>query len=218
MTQPVRRRTGVRWIPALSLLAALAIAACDTPINPPGTGNRAGTGTQGASASPTASGTGDQNSVDGGITDSGGNGSNSGSTGASPTPTPSPSSGTSPTPTPDPTPTQTAPPAAALSVSIDPSSNLTIHLPPPGGATPKPTMPTSIQLTAEVTFNTGIPSTEVTWSSNNEAAATVSGSGLVTAASATGSSDIVATSADGKASASVTVDVVSFGDVNVEVE
>lgn len=214
MTPIGRHRTGRLYPPiAVTLLAAaVAIAACD-PNAVLDANAKAGKG----SASPGATSTNPTpvpTGLSGDINDSksptpGTSGNTSGS--PSPTPTASPGPTFSPTPTP--------PPAVAQYIIMSPTSGLTIHLPPPAGATPLPGMPSIIQLNAEVRLSNGtIDSLAATWTSADEAIATVSQTGLVSAKSKTGTVKITAVSADQLATEFLTITVKSVGDVSVEVE
>lgn len=208
-----RSRTG-RIFPRLGVMAltgTMALAACDQ-------GALVGTADTKAkaSSSPAAA------ASSGGPPGLGGNVADSGS---SPRPATSPSANASapPTasepPTPSPSPTPTQPPAEAVSLRITPSSNLVIHLRPPAGATPRPGMPSTIALTAEVRLNSGaLDAQSPTWESSDPSIATVSASGEVSAGSRTGTASIMAISADGRASGSVVVTVRSEGDVDLTVE
>lgn len=214
-----RRRTGRLYPPiALTLLAAaVAIAACDATAVLDGNANRGkGSASPSTGINSTTTPTPSPSGLSGGINDNAGRGSPSPTSSASTaapgaTPTTQPSATFSPTPTP--------PPASAQYIIMSPTSGLIIHLPPPAGATPLPSMPSTIQLNAEVRLSNGtIDSQAASWTSSDVAVAAVSQTGLVTAKFNTGAAKITAVSADGQASESLTVTVKSVGDVSVEVE
>lgn len=142
----------------------------------------------------------------------------------SPTPTVAPTPKATPTPTPAPTPTPTPTPSPtpeeykpfALQVAVVAAAS-TLHLPPPGGQ--QPIYAFTTQMTAEVTMSNGLIVKQVVWSTDKPSLVTVDATGKVTTLGAIGGkAEIVATSLDGKATGSVELTVVDFGDASLTIE
>lgn len=144
-----------------------------------------------------------------------------GGVGASTAPTRSatPSATVEPTPTPSPTPSPTPYVENASTLTfLDATASVAVR--PAGGA---PLFSTTHQIIFDYKLTSGNASDSLTWTSSNQAVATVGSAGLVTSGTSTGSTVITATSilnrTDGKpATASITLTVTAQAALNVIVK
>ncbi|MBO9539148.1 Ig-like domain-containing protein [bacterium] len=156
------------------------------------------------------SGTGASTDVTGGVSKGGGQ-----SGGATPSPTPT--TNKTPTPTPSATPTAEETPATPFAINVQPWLAMnTLVVAPSNGASPL--YPYTTTATVEVLLSNGHRQATAQWDTSDHAIATVDTAGLVSAGNTPGTVEIFATSLDGRASASVTLTVLSKGGAIIEVD